>query len=84
MAEQCIDFDTVLEDNPDMGIHPADAMAHNLFGRAALDAIRLGECIRCAETVAPDAWPEAEGREYFITALCPTCWSVLFPEDDDE
>lgn len=63
---------------------PANASARRLFGKTALDAIRLGECIRCAETVAPDAWADVDRREYFITALCPTCWDVLFPEADDE
>lgn len=75
-----IDITTSKSHNPDM---QTDAMARNLFGRSAIEAIRLGECIRCAEMVTPDAWPEVDRREYDITALCPTCWDVLFPPEED-
>ena len=59
-----------------------DRLATRLFGQTRQDALDAGICIRCK--LPPDlaSMSLADRREYAVTAICPTCWVDLFPEDD--
>ena len=61
-----------------------DAMSGIAFGRTRDEAWLTGTCIRCRERVVLGALPEVDRREYGISGLCPRCWDVLFPEDEEQ
>lgn len=61
-----------------------DKTAVALFGQTKADAIAGRTCIRCKLPVRIAALSILDRREYLITAICPTCWVALFPEDDPD
>ena len=59
-----------------------DSIARTLFGQTYGEAIAAGTCIRCKLSVAEMPLTGEDKAEYRVTAICPTCWVAMFPEDD--
>lgn len=59
-----------------------DSIAKRMFGQTFGEAIAAQTCIACKLPVAAMAMTPEDKAEYRITAICPTCWVAMFPEDD--
>ena len=60
-----------------------DRLASRLYGRTAIEAQRLAECIKCHRDMRSVALSSVDEAEYGITALCPDCWASIFPDGDE-
>ena len=61
-----------------------NALAKNAgFATDVQTAQSTGVCIRCGKM--PASFPtNADEREFAISRICPTCFALLFAEDEDE
>ena len=59
-----------------------DSIAKRIFGETTAEALASHHCIRCKFPVLQAATSPEDWHEYLITAICPTCWVAMFPEDD--
>ena len=60
-----------------------DGFAAGLFGISAARAHALGCCVRCRRDVSPRDLPVLDQNEWYLSGLCPECYSALMPEEDD-
>ena len=58
-----------------------DEMARRLFDRTTDEAIEARRCIRCRKPVSLDDLGAVDRCEFLISAVCPSCWDELFPDD---
>lgn len=61
-----------------------DQVALTLYGMTRQDALTDGICIKCKNDITYDQaeghWSYQDTREYFQSALCPTCFDQTCDE----
>lgn len=61
-----------------------ESLAVAAFGLTREDALDDGICIRCKHDITGDAqeghWSFEDTREYFRSALCPSCFNAICDE----
>ncbi len=61
-----------------------DALSLRTLRMPVSEAHRLGCCIRCRRDVNVREWDLTDQNEYYLSGLCPECYTALTPEDGCE
>ena len=54
-----------------------DGQTRRLFKLTAAEAHTLLICIRCRAEVSPWTWEPLDRNEWFLSALCPSCYDAV-------